>query len=238
LQPVAKRAGLASIAELVTKLRAGDLRLREDVIEAMTTNETSFFRDSHPFQALRKDVLPAIIQARKAVKSLDIWCAACSSGQEPYTIAMTLKEHFPELATWKVRILCTDISNEMIEKARNGIYSQIEVNRGLPAPLMIKYFKQDGSNWIIDQKLRSMLTFKNVNLAQSFPAIGQVDLIFVRNVLIYFSPDTKKDILERMAKVLRPEGFLALGSTETTLNITEAYERIAFGRAAFYKVRK
>jgi chemotaxis protein methyltransferase CheR len=151
---------------------------------------------------------------------------------------MTLKEHFPELATWKVRILCTDISNEMIEKARNGIYSQIEVNRGLPAPLMIKYFKQDGSNWIIDQKLRSMLTFKNVNLAQSFPAIGQVDLIFVRNVLIYFSPDTKKDILERMAKVLRPEGFLALGSTETTLNITEAYERIAFGRAAFYKVRK
>lgn len=235
LQPVATKAGLETIANLVVALRKDtDKRLRTQVIEAMTTNETSFFRDLHPFLALRSDIIPKLIEARSKVRSLTIWCAASSSGQEPYSLAITLKEHFPQLQGWKLRIICTDISEEMLSRTKAGAFSQIEVNRGLPAPMLVKYFTQQGSTWVIDPELRKIIEVKQLNLAEPFPLMPEVDLVFLRNVLIYFSPETKQDILSRVYKVIKPDGYLLLGSTETMLSIKVPFERLAIGKSSFY----
>jgi chemotaxis protein methyltransferase CheR len=238
LGPLARKEGLASIAELVAKLRGGrEDGLTRKVIDAMTTNETLFFRDVHPFETLRTHLLPELLQSRAAARHLRIWSAACSTGQEPYTIAMLLREHFPELASWRIDILATDLSTEVLAKARQGIYGQIEVNRGLPAKLMVKYFTKQGVDWQIDESIRSMVEFRELNLAETWPSFGQFDVVFLRNVLIYFDADTKKAILGRVRRLLRPDGCLFLGAAETTMNLDESFERAQLGKGSCYRLK-
>ena len=202
----------------------------------MTTNETYFFRDQHPFDALAKAVLPQMIEKRMGRRALTLWCAACSSGQEPYTIAMVLREKFPELESWDVRILCTDISSEMLDRTRSGRYSQIEVNRGLPATMLIKYFGKVGTEWVVHEPLRRLLDVRALNLAGPWPSLGQIDIVFMRNVLIYFDVGTKSTILENTARSLAPDGVLFLGGAETTINLTASFRRVAVGPSTYYEL--
>ncbi len=238
LSPLARAEGLGSIAELVARLRSGrDPALLRKVIDAMTTNETLFFRDVHPFEALRTTILPELLAKRAAVKHLRVWSAACSTGQEPYTIGMLLRDGFPELATWRIDIIATDLSSEVLAKARQGVFGQIEVNRGLPAKLMVKYFTKQGVEWKLDDGIRSMVDFREMNLAERWPAMGQFDVVFLRNVLIYFDAETKKAILGRVRTVLRPDGFLFLGAAETTMNLDDGYERVQIGKSGGYRMK-
>ncbi len=237
LHPVARQAGLDSVGDLVRQLRVGSGELQGKVIDALTTNETSFFRDAHPWDALRDDLLPQLIERRAAKRTLTIWCAASSSGQEPYTLAILLKEHFgAALDGWIVRILATDISPTMIERARTGTYSQLEVNRGLPAPLLVKHFSRTGMQWQLNDDVRSMVEFRlmNLDVAADYDRLPMCDLVLIRNVLIYFDVPTKRDILTRCRDHLRPDGYLFLGSSETTLNVVEGFERVQSGKTICY----
>jgi chemotaxis protein methyltransferase CheR len=236
LQPVARAAGLGSIDELVKKIR-GDERgaLTSVVIEAMTTNETSFFRDAHPFEALRTKILPDMIAARASSRALRIWCAASSTGQEPYSIAMGIREAFPELASWNVQIIATDLNTAVLARARTGIYKQLEVNRGLPAPYLIKYFDRVGADWQINADIRKMVSFQELNLLDRWPLFAAQDVIFIRNVLIYFDIATKRQLLGRVRQALRPDGYLVLGGAETTLNLDEGYLPVRVGPSVYYQ---
>jgi len=234
LMPIARRIGVKDLGELAAKLRAGpDKTLSEEVVEAMTTNESFFFRDGTPFQQFRDLVLPRLIDARAATRTLRIWCAAASTGQEPYTIALILKEAAVKLAGWKVGILGTDISRDVLQRAGAGVYSQFEVQRGLPIQLLVKYFTQVNGGWQISQAIRAMVDYRYLNLLESFSTLGQFDIIFCRNVLIYFDPPTKKDVLERMARNLAPDGQLYLGGAETVVGITDALVPVAGQRGSY-----
>jgi chemotaxis protein methyltransferase CheR len=237
LRQIVSNEGFADFAELVTRLKAnGNLRLQEKVVAAMTTNETSFFRDQHPFEVLRDTVLPELIEKRAAQKMLNIWCAASSTGQEPYTIAMTLVDHFPELASWKITLLATDLSEDVLAKAREGKFVQIEVNRGLPEQLLIKHFKKSGLEWQLSDQIRKMVEFRQMNLTAPWPAMFSVDILFMRNVLIYFDAATKQSILTKARNVLRSDGYLFLGGTETTLGFDDAFERLPIERSGCYRL--
>ena len=239
LLPLARREGLGSIDRLVQKLQAEPFHsLHRMTVEAMTTNETSFFRDFNPFEALKQSVLPELIGRRSAEKSLNIWCAASSSGQEPYSLSMLIRENFPQLLTWKVRILATDLSTDILERAREGRYSQIEVNRGLPAGLLIKYFQKRGCDWYLRDEIRSMVDFQILNLSNAWPALPPMDIVMIRNVLIYFGIETKKEILAKVRRILKPDGYFFMGGAETTFSIDDSYERIQFERATCYRIRK
>ncbi len=236
LNPVARANGLDSIEALVDALRRpNSTKLTQAVIEAMTTNETSFFRDLHPFEALKSEILPKLISLRSRERVLNIWSNACSSGQEVYTIAMLLKENFPELGGWKVRLIASDLSTQILDKAREGIFNQTEVNRGLPLPMLLKYFQKNGLTWQIKDELRKTVEFRQVNLVESFPQLPPMDLVFLRNVLIYFAPETKREILVKVKRVIRPEGVLFLGGAETTMNLDVPFERLQIGKATCYK---
>ena len=223
LLPLARRANLASIPELVQKLRSGGDQLTTQVVEAMTTNETFFFRDKIPFDHLRDYVLPALIQARASRRSLRIWSAACSTGQEPYSIAMGLREYGAALAGWRIEIVATDLSQEVLEKSKAGLYSQFEVQRGLPIQLLVKYFTQLGELWQLSADIRGMVQHRQLNLLQDFSHLGKFDVIFCRNVLIYFDQETKSAIFERMSKMLEADGTLFLGAAESVVGITDAF---------------
>src|SRR6476620_2343707 len=186
LTPLARRVGLSGIAELVQKIRSGTEPLTSEVVEAMTTNETFFFRDKIPFDHLKEAVLPALVQARAARRALRIWCAASSTGQEPYSIAMCLKEAGHLLAGWRTEIVATDLSLGVLEKSKAGVFSQFEVQRGLPIQLLVKYVTQDGEFWQLDAEIRGMVQHRQLNLLQDFSHLGMFDIIFCRNVLIYF----------------------------------------------------
>jgi chemotaxis protein methyltransferase CheR len=236
---VARTAGFPSVANLIAQLRASKFNdLHRQVVEAMTINETSFFRDIQPFEALRKSILPDILARRKTEHSLRIWCAACSTGQEAYTIAMLLREHFPQLKSWCIEILATDLSTQALERARRGTYSQLEVNRGLPVAYLLKYFHKRGVNWQINDDIRKMIQFRPLNLIEPWPAVSAMDIIFIRNVLIYFDVDTKKQILAKVRSVLRPDGYVFLGGGETTFNLDDAFERVDIERAGCYRLRR
>ncbi|HEU0084696.1 MAG TPA: protein-glutamate O-methyltransferase CheR [Bradyrhizobium sp.] len=224
LVPLARRAGLAGIGELVQKMKAGSEPLTVDVIEAMTTNETFFFRDKIPFDHLRQAVIPELIQARATKRSLRIWCAASSTGQEPYSIAMLLKEFSAELSGWRVEIVATDLSLGVLEKARAAIFSQFEVQRGLPIQLLVKHFRQVGELWQLNADIRAMVQHRQFNLLQDFSHLGSFDVIFCRNVLIYFDQETKLGVFNRLARSLEPDGVLALGAAESIVGITEAFK--------------
>jgi chemotaxis protein methyltransferase CheR len=233
LVPLARKASLAGISELVVKMKSGAEALTADVVEAMTTNETFFFRDKVPFDHLRDVVLPEMMQARAARKSLRIWCAAASTGQEPYSIAMTIKEMSAQLAGWRIEIIGTDISQQVLEKSKSGIYTQFEVQRGLPIQLLVKYFKQTGEMWHINPDIRSMIQYRPLNLLQDFSSMGKFDIIFCRNVLIYFDQDMKTQIFGRLAKCMEPDGFLALGAAETVIGLTDAFKPHADKRGLY-----
>jgi chemotaxis protein methyltransferase CheR len=237
LAPLVRQLNLNSLEELLARLRfQPDNGLHRQVIEAMVTTESSFFRDHHPFEALSKIVLPDLINRRRAERRLQIWCAASSTGQEPYSLALLLREHFPELATWKVSLLASDISGEVLARARQGRYNQIEVNRGLPASLLVKYFEQHGTHWQLRPHIRQMVDFKEINLAQGWPLLPPMDLVLIRNVMIYFEVETKKKILGKLARLLSPDGYLLLGGAETTLNLDDSYRRVEPLKAGFYQL--
>ena len=224
LLPLARKAGLSGIGELVQKLQGGSSALVTSVVEAMTTNETFFFRDKVPFDHFRDTIMPEVIKARAGRRSVRIWCAAGSTGQEPYSLAMCLKEMGAALTGWRVEIIATDLSQEVLEKAKAGIYSQFEVQRGLPIQMLMKYFKQTGETWQINPELRAMIQHRQLNLLHDFAQLGTFDVIFCRNVLIYFDQDTKINIFGRLAKIMEPDGFLVLGAAETVVGLTDVFK--------------
>ncbi len=239
LSPIARAQGLATVEELLDRLRLEKWSaLHARVVEAMTTNETSFFRDIGPFDALKKRLLPEIIQKRSGSRRLAIWSAASSTGQEIYSIAILLRGSFPQLANgWRVVLHATDYSNEMVARGRQGVFTQLEVNRGLPAPLLIKYFQRNGAEWTIREELRKMIEFRQLNLTQAWSGIEDVDVVFMRNVLIYFDLATKKKILGRLPSVMRSDGALFLGAAETTLGVDAAFEPVQMEKTLCYKLR-
>ena len=223
LIPLARRAGMPGIAELVARIKAGSDVLTSEVVEAMTTNETFFFRDKIPFDHLGETILPALLQARANRRALRIWCAASSTGQEPYSIAMCVKEFAP-LSGWRVEVLATDLSQEVLEKSRAGIYSQFEVQRGLPIQMLVKHFTQTGDLWQLNADIRAMVQHRQFNLLQDLSHLGTFDVIFCRNVLIYFDQDTKVGIFDRLARMIEPDGVLALGAAESVVGISDAFK--------------
>jgi chemotaxis protein methyltransferase CheR len=238
LQPLARRLAEGSLTQLVHRLRTEPYSaLHNDVIEAMTTNETSFFRDRYPFDAMAQHVLPELSRTRLGAQ-LNVWSAACSSGQEAYSLGMLVQERFPALAGGGIRFHASDISTGMLSRGVEGRYSHLEVNRGLPAPLLVKYFERRGVDWEIKEQVRRMVEFRQMNLAGPWPSLPQMDVVFMRNVLIYFDIDTKRAVLDRLRRVLRPDGYLFLGAAETTLNLDDTYERVLFDKATCYRLRK
>lgn len=231
LAPLANREGLASVAELVRRLRAGPPSLVDDVAEAMTTNETSFFRDVHPFDALRDVVLPRLV-ARPRSRELRLWSAAASTGQEAYSLAMLLADSFPGVPA---SVLATDLSRDVLARAAAGTFSQLEVNRGLPAPMLVRHFERDGATWRISPEMRRRVQFRQLNLARPWPRLPEMDVVLLRNVLIYFGADAKRAVLAQMARILAPGGQLFLGGAETTYGLDEGWERVQVGRTSLYR---
>ena len=235
LLPVARKQGMESLEQLIAKLKASnDRALITDVTEAMTTNETSFFRDQKPFDLFRDILLPEMMEKRAAQKSVKIWCAAASSGQEPYTISILLKEAAAKLAGWNCSILGTDISHQILAKAKAGVYSQFEVQRGMPITMLVKYFDKMDDQWQIKQEVKNAVTYKYFNLLDSLKPLGRFDIVFCRNVLIYFDPDTKAKVLSEIADILAPDGMVILGGAETVLGISDRFAPVP-GQRGVYK---
>lgn len=236
LNPIVKKWGFTSLADMAMALSGvPDRRLVDEIVEAMTTNETSFFRDMHPFDRFRDDVLPYVVKSRVNERRFKLWCAAASSGQEPYSLAMLIKEAGAQFAGWNMEIVGTDISHDILAQAKEGLYSQFEVQRGLPIQLLMKYFKQEGEKWRVSDDLKKMITYKHFNLLDNMSAFGQLDVIFCRNVLIYFDEGDKRIILEKMEKQLKNDGFLFLGGAETVLGITDVFRPIPGMRGVYAK---
>jgi chemotaxis protein methyltransferase CheR len=237
LTPVARKRGLKGLDDLVSGLRTAGEDLLREVTEAMTTNESFFFRDIKPFEQFRTVVLPQMLASRAAKKSFRIWSAACSSGQEAYTLAMVLKEEGARLAGWKIEIVGTDISTEMLEKAKAGLYSQFEVQRGLPIQLLVKYFKKNTEMWHIDPSIRAMVQFREYNLLHDLKPLGQFDVVFCRNVLIYFDQPTKTRVLDNISRVMPDDGLLYLGGAETVLGISDKFKPVPEQRGIYATTR-
>ena len=234
LMPLARKHGLFNLTGLVARLKGPDAEsLIVEVVEAMTTNESFFFRDKNPFDQFRDTVMPALMAARAASRRIRIWCAAASTGQEPYSLAIILKEMGRDLQGWRVEIIASDLSNEVLEKAKAGIYTQFEVQRGLPALMLIKYFSQIGELWQIAPEIRAMVRFLPINLLHDFSHLGRFDLVFCRNVLIYFDQPTKTGVLERIANITDRDGFLVLGGAETVVGLTNRFRLIADKRGLY-----
>jgi chemotaxis protein methyltransferase CheR len=238
LQTLARKENIDSVEALVTTLRADPRHaLHRKVVDAMTTNETSFFRDIHPFEALRKSLLPELIVRNGAERKLNIWCGAASTGQEPYSVLMLMAEHFPELLRWDLKFIATDLSLDVIARAKAGRFNQLEINRGLPASLLIKHFTRQGPEWEINDDLRRRLDFRELNLIGDWPWMPPLDIVFLRNVLIYFDVEIKKVILAKIRRLLRPGGYLLLGGAETTFNIDDAFERVPLEKTTCYRMK-
>jgi chemotaxis protein methyltransferase CheR len=236
LIPVARQVGAAGVAEFLAGLqRKPNPADQRRIVDALTTNETSWFRDREPFAALTDVVLPDLIKSRASTRKIRLWSAASSSGQEAYSLAMTLQENLPP--GWTYEIMGTDISTEMIKRAEAAEYSQVEVNRGLPASQLVQYFERAGAHWRITAALRRNVSFRLMNLTAPLPAMAPFDVIFLRNVLIYFDVATKKSVLRNVARLVRPDGWLFLGAAETTIGIDDNYERVAAGRTSAYRIR-
>jgi len=236
LLPVARRHALGGLGDLVAGLkRASAGKLAVEVVEAMTTNESFFFRDKIPFEHFGDTIMPALMVARAREKRIRIWCTACATGQEPYSLAMGLKALGAKLAGWRVDILATDIATEVLEKAKAGVYSQFEVQRGLPIQLLVKFFSQVGEAWQIAPEIRAMVQFRSLNLLNDFSPLGMFDLVFCRNVLIYFDQPTKTDVLNRLARQMPGESFLVLGAAETVLGLTDAFKPLAEKRGLYVR---
>lgn len=233
LMPLARKRGQKTLDELLASLCSAPEAVLREVTEAMTTNESFFFRDTKPFDQFRDIVLPHLLKARATKRSFRIWSAACSSGQEAYSLSMILKEEAAKLAGWRVEIIATDISQEILEKAKAGLYSQFEVQRGLPIQFLVKYFKKKDDAWQIDPALRSMVQFREFNLLHDLRALGQFDVVFCRNVLIYFDQPTKTKVLENISKIMPEDAFLYLGGAETVLGISDRFKPLPNQRGIY-----
>ena len=240
LLPLARREGLESVSSLIATLRARPFgRLHDATVEALVISETSFFRDYHPFEALREQILPELIRARRGTsRSLTVWSAACSTGQEPYSLAMLILEHFPVLRDWQLNLIASDLSKSALDRARQGLYHQHEVNRGLPARQLVRFFLQERTMWRLRDEVRGMWRFFPHNLSHDWESIPRVDLLLLRNALIYFDVDTRRNILRRVRRVLSPDGYLLLGGAETTFSLDEGFSRVQVGRSVFYQVKR
>jgi chemotaxis protein methyltransferase CheR len=237
LLPIAQASGEESLARLVSRLRGspeGPLHTR--VVEAMTTNETSWFRDHHPFTALESVILPDLLGRRAGTRRLTVWSAACASGQEAYSIAMVLHDLPAAGPAWDLRVLATDLSEEMVRRTRAGRYSQLEINRGLPAAKLVRHFTRAGTEWQVSEALRRMVEVRQLNLAAPFPPLPSVDVVFLRHVLIYFKPDTRRQLLDQVRRVLQPDGYLVLGGADAAPSM-DAFERVPLDKATVYRVR-
>jgi chemotaxis protein methyltransferase CheR len=238
LLPLARLSGAKDVDEYLTQNHTRtDPNVTHAIVDALTTNETSWFRDREPFQALSDQVIPELVANRAAARNLRVWSAACSSGQEPYTIAMVLEDILP--SGWKYEIMASDISREMMKRAEHGEYSQVEMNRGLPAQMLVRHFERHGTGWRVAPSLRRCVSFRRLNLATPIPTHQQpFDVIFLRNVLIYFDVATKRSVIANVTKLLRPDGWLFLGAAETTIGVDERFERVPGGRTSAYRLRQ
>jgi len=236
LEPLARQEGFSSIEAMVSDLqRRPRNHMHARVVDAMLTTETSFFRDFHPFSTLRDVILPRLIEARRTSRSLGIWSAACSSGQEPFSIALILREHFPELRSWDVTILASDLSQSMLSRAPTGRFKHSEVNRGLPTNLLVKYFKRTGIEWELDEDIRRAVRFRQINLGEPWPPLPAMDIVFLRNVLMYFDDASRWNVLNRIRHILRPDGYLFLGATESSLSLGNGFESTRIGRTTCFR---
>jgi chemotaxis protein methyltransferase CheR len=238
LLPVARRHGFRSVEDLVQRLRGRcNEKLLSELVEAMTINETSFFRDGHPFESLRQTVLPELIRLRSPSRTLNIWSAACSSGQEAYSVAIVLDRDFPALSGWNVRLIASDLSAAMLERGRRGHYSKLEVARGLSPGLLKRYFDEHGAGWQIKDDIRRRVEFRPINLSGPWPELPPLDLVLLRNVLIYFDVLTRQQILGRVRRLLQPDGYLVLGGAETTFNLDDDFAPVSFEQGSCYRPR-
>jgi chemotaxis protein methyltransferase CheR len=236
LMPLARQTGLATVSEFVTRAQQRpEPEVQRRIVDALTTNETSFFRDGEPFVAMTSVILPDLLSRRGGNRHLKVWSAACSSGQEPYTLAIQLLDNLP--GGWTFEILGTDISTEMLTRAEAGQYTQLEVNLGLPAASLVRHFERVGTHWRVSSRLRRNVSFRRLNLAAPLPPLPLFDVIFLRNVLIYFDVETKRSVLQRVSAALKPDGWLFLGSAETTIGIDDRFERVVTGRTSAYRLR-
>jgi chemotaxis protein methyltransferase CheR len=237
LQPLVQASGERSLDRLISRLRSSpEGPLHAQVVEAMTTNETSWFRDRHPYDALESVILPDLLSRRARERRLTVWSAATASGQEAYSIAMVLHERLGADPSWDVRVLATDLSEQMVRRTRAGRYSQLEINRGLPAARLVRHFTRAGAEWQVNQPLRRLVEVRQLNLATPFPPLPPIDVTFLRNVLIYFQVDSRRQILHRVQRVMRPGGYLVLGAAETTLDV-DAFARVPHDKATVYRLR-
>ncbi|KMP10397.1 hypothetical protein UR09_06350 [Candidatus Nitromaritima sp. SCGC AAA799-A02] len=238
LLPLALSEGFDGLPALMDALRRDNSpNLIQKVLEAITTKETSFFRDKHPFETLRRSVLPEILEKRASIKELNIWCGAASSGQEPYSIAMVMMDEIPQIESWKINFLATDISDEMLSQCRKGLYSQNEIKRGLPGPFLPKFFRRVEGNWQINAPLRELINFKKLNLCGDWFHMPQWDIIFLRNVLVYFESDSKEVIYRRLQSKLKPDGYLFLGAGETPTRFSDNFKQTEFNASRCYQLR-
>jgi chemotaxis protein methyltransferase CheR len=234
LSPVARREGFQSIDAMIAALRTRrDERLAVLITEAMTTNETFFFRDKTPFDNFKDYMLPQLLKARSSGAAIRIWCAACSSGQEPYSLAMIVDELAATLGGRKVEIVATDLSSQVLEKAKAGVYSQFEVQRGLPVKMLVKHFEQQGEIWRVRPELKRFVHFQALNLLDDLRRFGVFDIVYCRNVLIYFDQPTKKDVLSRVAAQMTKDGFLVLGAAETVMNLSQDFVSVKARRGLY-----
>jgi chemotaxis protein methyltransferase CheR len=234
LSPIARKYNLTGLDAIITELRSGRTGdFVTEVSDAMMTNESFFYRDVKPFEQFRDLVLPSLLQSRAGTRRIRIWSAAASTGQEPYTLAMLIKEAEAKLAGWKIEIVGTDISRDALDRAKAGLYTQFEVQRGLPIQMLMKYFKQQGDRWQIAEPLRQMVQFREFNLMQDPTPLGNFDVVFCRNVLIYFDHATKGAVLSRIAKLMPPDGYLYLGGAETVLGISDRFAPVVGQRGIY-----
>ncbi len=239
LRTVVKGEGLSGVDELVELLRSRPHHpLRRRTLETLITTETSFFRDVRPFTSLKEVLIPLLVERRASIRTLRFWSAACSTGQEPYSLAMLIREHFSELDGWRIKILASDVSSEVLERARTGSYSQMEVNRGVPTPLLMKYFRREGLNWVVNEEIRRMVDFVEINLAGELPKLPEMDIIFLRNVLIYFRENVRRRVLERVARLLRSDGYLFVGGAETLITYQDLFERVQIANTSCFRPRR
>jgi chemotaxis protein methyltransferase CheR len=238
LTPLAYREGMDSVQELLTHIRHHSFSdLHRKVLDAMMNNETWFFRDHLPFEALRRVIIPELMADRATTRRLNFWSAASSSGQEAYSIAMTIAEEFGGLPGWTISILGTDVSSAILERARAGRYSQLEINRGLPAKYLMKYFTREGADWVLCPQIRSMVEFRELNLTRPWSTLPKFDSVFFRNVMIYFEVEKKREIFGRLVSAMKPDGYLLLGAAETTYGLSDSFARITWDKTAYYRLR-
>jgi chemotaxis protein methyltransferase CheR len=238
LTTFAAREGFTGLADLLDALHTEPESgpLHRSMVEALLIAETSWFRDLHPFESLRTRVLPALIERRARQRTLDLWCAACATGQEPYSLAILLLEHFPQLADWRVRLIASDVSLTMLARARDASYSALEMNRGLPASLLVRWFEKIGDRWHVRDAVRRQVDLREINLAGPWPELPAMDVILLRNALIYFDTSTRKAVLRNVARRLRPDGVLVMGAGESPVGFDDAFVPVPDGRTVSFRL--